>query len=181
MAAAFAARYARAFADVVASAHLDGAALDGQFNDFLGTWDGSKELRELFINPAVPALQKVAILDKLNAKMGLQRELRNLLAVLINNDRIGEVHEVASAWRAEMQERLGIRQAEIVTARELGNQEREELVAGVGKLAGSRIEPTFKQDPSIIGGTVVRIGSTVYDGSVRGRLERLKEALISGQ
>jgi F-type H+-transporting ATPase subunit delta len=180
MAAAFAARYARAFADVVASAHLDGAALDGQFNDFLGTWDDSKELRELFINPAVPALQKVAILDKLNAKMGLQRELRNLLAVLINNDRIGEVHEVASAWRAEMQERLGIRQAEIVTARELGNQERAELVAGVGKLAGSRIEPTFKLDESIIGGTVVRIGSTVYDGSVRGRLERLKEALIAG-
>jgi F-type H+-transporting ATPase subunit delta len=180
MAAAFAARYARAFADVVASAHLDATALEVQFNDFLGTWDGSRELRELFINPAVPALQKVAILDKLNAKIGMQKELRNLLAVLINNDRIGEVHEVASAWRAEMQERLGIRQAEIVTARELGNQEREELVAGVGKLAGSRIEPTFKLDASIIGGTVVRIGSTVYDGSVRGRLERLKEALIAG-
>jgi F-type H+-transporting ATPase subunit delta len=181
MAAAFAARYARAFADVVASARLDAVALDRQFNDFLGTWDGSRELRELFINPAVPSVQKVAILDKLNAKMGLQKELRNLIAVLINNDRIGDVQEVATAWRAEMQERLGIRQAEIVTARELGAQERAELVAGVGKLAGSRIEPTFKLDESIIGGTVVRIGSTVYDGSVRGRLERLKEALVSGQ
>jgi F-type H+-transporting ATPase subunit delta len=180
MAAAFAARYARAFADVVASARLDAAALDRQFNDFLATWDGSRELRELFINPAVPATQKVAILDKLNTKMGLQKELRNLLAVLTNNDRISEVHEVATAWRAEMQERLGIRQAEIVTARELSLQERAELVAGVGKLAGSRIEPTFKLDRSIIGGTVVRIGSTVYDGSVRGRLERLKEALIAG-
>jgi F-type H+-transporting ATPase subunit delta len=180
MAAAFASRYARAFAGVVASAHLDATALDRQFNDFLSTWDGSRELRELFVNPAVPAIQKVAILDKLNAKMGLQRELRNLIAVLINNDRIGEVHEVATAWRAEMQERLGIRQAEIVTARELGAQEREELLAGVGKLAGSRIEPTFKLDESIIGGTVVRIGSTVWDGSVRGRLERLKEALIAG-
>jgi F-type H+-transporting ATPase subunit delta len=180
MAAAFATRYARAFADVVASAHLDAAALDGQFNDFLGTWEGSAELRELFRNPAVAATQKVSILDKLNAKMGLQRELRNLLAVLINNDRIGEVREVAAAWRAEMQERLGIRQAEIVTARELSPQERAELVAGVGKLAGSRIEPSFKLDESLIGGTVVRIGSTVYDGSVRGRLERLKEALIAG-
>jgi F-type H+-transporting ATPase subunit delta len=180
MAAAFAARYARAFADVVASAHLDSAALDGQFNDFLGTWDGSAELRELFMNPAVPATQKVSILDKLNAKMGLQRELRNLLAVLINNDRIGEVHVVAAAWRAEMQERMGIRPAEIVTARELGPQERAALVAGVGKLAGSRIEPSFKLDQSILGGAVVRIGSTVWDGSVRGRLERLKEALIAG-
>jgi F-type H+-transporting ATPase subunit delta len=180
MAAAFAVRYARAFADVVASAHLDATALDAQLNDFLGTWDGSAELRELFINPAVPSTQKVAILDKLNARMGLQRELRNLLAVLINNDRIGLVHEVAAAWRAEMQERMGIRPAEIVTARELSTQERAELVAGVGKLAGARIEPTFKLDKSIIGGTVVRIGSTVWDGSVRGRLERLKEALIAG-
>ncbi|HEY1581250.1 MAG TPA: ATP synthase F1 subunit delta [Terracidiphilus sp.] len=181
MAAAFAARYARAFADVVASAKLDAQALDRQFEDFLATWDGSRELRELFANPAVAATQKVAILDKLNARMGLQRELRNLIAVLINNDRISEVHEVAMAWRAEMQERMGIRQAEIVTARELSDGERAELIAGVGKLAGSRIEPTFKLDPAIIGGTVVRIGSTVWDGSVRGRLERLKEALVSGQ
>lgn len=180
MAAAFAARYARAFADVVSSAKLDAAALDRQFHDFLATWDGSTDLREVFLNPAVPAAQKVAILDKLNAKMGLQRELRNLLAVLINNDRIHHVGEVATAWRAEMQERMGIRQAEIVTARELGATERDELVAGVGKLAGSRIEPTFKLDPAIIGGTVVRVGSTVWDGSVRGRLERLKEALIAG-
>jgi len=180
MAAAFAARYARAFADVVASAKLDAAGLDRQLTDFLATWDGSKELRELFMNPAVPAVQKVAILDKLNARMGLQRELRNLIAVLINNDRIGEVSQVATSWRAEMQERLGIRQAEIVTARQLGEAERAELVAGVGKLAGARIEPTFKLDPGIIGGTVVRIGSTVWDGSVRGRLERLKEALVSG-
>jgi F-type H+-transporting ATPase subunit delta len=180
MAAAFAARYARAFADVVASSRLDATALDRQFSDFLATWDGSKELRDLFANPGVPATQKVAVLDKLNAKMGLQKELRNLLAVLINNDRIGEVQQVAAAWRAEMQERLGIRQAEIVTARELSEGERAELIAGVVKLAGSRIEPTFKLDQSILGGTVVRIGSTVWDGSVRGRLERLKEALIAG-
>lgn len=178
--AAFAARYARAFADVVASARLDAAALDRQLQDFLATWDRSPELREVFLNPAVPAAQKVAVLDKMNAKLGLQRELRNLVAVLINHDRIGAVHEVATAWRAEMQERLGIRQAEIVTARDLNEAERAELVAGVVKLAGSRVEPTFKQDPAIIGGTVVRIGSTVWDGSVRGRLERLKEALIAG-
>ena len=180
MAAAFAARYGRAFADVVASGKLDANSLDRQLQDFLATWDGSRELREVFLNPAIPAAQKVAVLDKLNVKMGLQRELRNLIAVMINHDRTGSVHEVANAWRAEMQERLGIRQAEIVTARDLSEGERAELVAGVIKLSGSRIEPTFKQDPGIIGGTVVRIGSTVWDGSVRGRLERLREALIAG-
>jgi len=126
------------------------------------------------------APQKVAVLDKMNLKLKLQKELRNLLAVLINNDRIGEVREVAQAWRAEMQERQGIRQVEIVTARKLDKQESDKLVAGVGKLAGARIEASFTLDASILGGTVVRIGSTVYDGSVRGRLDRLKEALVAG-
>jgi F-type H+-transporting ATPase subunit delta len=176
--AAFVARYACAFADVVTSAKLDTAALDRQLNDFLGTWDGSQELRELFANPAVAALQKVAVLDRMNAKLGLQKELRNLLAVLIDNDRIGQVHEVAQAYRAELQERMGIRPVEIVSARALSEKDRGGLLAGIGKLAGARIEASFTLDPSILGGTVVRIGSTVYDGSVRGRLDRLR-AVIS--
>jgi F-type H+-transporting ATPase subunit delta len=178
--AAFVSRYACAFADVVAAAHLDTAVIDRQLDDFLATWDGSAELQAFFLNPAVAATQKVDILDKLNVKLGLQKELRNLLAVLINHDRIGHVHDVAAGYRAELQQRLGIRQAEIVTARELGEQERNALIAKVGALAGSRIEASFKLDTAILGGTIVRIGSTVYDGSVRGRLERLKEALIAG-
>ena len=178
--AAFVSRYAQAFLDVVTAAGLDTAAIDRQLNDFLGTWDGSAELRDLFANPAVAAVQKVGILDKLNAKLGLQKELRNLLAVLINNDRIGHVHEVVAAYRAALQERLGIRQAEIVTARELSEQERATLLESVGKLAGEKVEASFKLDKTILGGTVVRIGSTVFDGSVRGRLERLREALVAG-
>ena len=177
--AAFVARYARAFADVVTQEKLDTAALDAQMNDFLLTWDASAELRDLFVNPAVAAVQKVAVLDKMNAKLGLLKELRNLLAVLIKNDRIGEVRDVVEAYRAEMQARQGIRSVEILTARELSEKDREGLVAGVGKLAGAQIQASFKLDKSILGGTVVRIGSTVYDGSVRGRLERLKEALVS--
>ena len=177
---AFVSHYARAFADVVTSAKLDTGAIDRQLGDFLGTWDGSSQLREVFENPAIPAVQKVAIVDKMNARLGMMKQLRNLIAVLINNDRIAHIHEVAAAYRAELQERQGIRQAEIVTARELSDQERTILLVGVGQLAGARIQPTFKLDKAILGGTVVRIGSTVYDGSVRGRLERLKEALIAG-
>jgi F-type H+-transporting ATPase subunit delta len=128
----------------------------------------------------VAALQKIAILDKMNAKLGLLKELRNLLAVLIKNDRIIEVSEVVAAYRTEMQERQGIRSVEIVTARALSEEDRKGLEAGVGKLASAKIQATFKLDASLLGGTVVRIGSTVYDGSVRGRLERLKEALVTG-
>lgn len=178
--AVFAARYARAFADVVTQEKLDTAELDRQMNDFLLTWNASTELRDLFVNPAVATVQKVAVLDKMNAKLGLRKELRNLLAVLIKNDRIGEIRDVVQSYRVEMQERQGIRSAEILTARELSEKDREGLVAGVGKLAGAQIQASFKLDKSILGGTVVRIGSTVYDGSVRGRLERLKAALVAG-
>jgi len=178
--AAFVSRYASAFADVVTAAKLDTAAIDAQLNDFLATWEGSPELREFFENPAIPAVQKVVVLDKLNAKLKLMKELRNLIAVMISNDRIGHVSEVAQAYRKLLQEQLGIRPAEIVTARELDPKEREALVAEIAKLAGSKIEASFTLDSSILGGTVVRIGSTVYDGSVRGRLERLKEALMAG-
>jgi F-type H+-transporting ATPase subunit delta len=178
--AVFVARYARAFADVVNTEKLDTAALDRQLDDFLATWDTSAELRELFVNPAVSVPQKIAVLDNMNVKLGLLKELRNLLAVLIKNDRIGDVKDVAAAYRTEMQERQGIRSVEIVTARELSEQDRTGLVDGVGKLAGAQIQASFKLDESILGGTVVRIGSTVYDGSVRGRLDRLKEALVAG-
>jgi F-type H+-transporting ATPase subunit delta len=178
--AAFVARYAQAFLDVVTDAKLDAVAIDGQLTDFLATWNGSKELREFFLNPAVPSIQKVGFLDTLNKKLKLRKELRNLLAVLINNERIGQVDEVAAAYRKLLQDQLGIRQAEIVTAREISAQERDALMAEVGKLAGARIDASFRLDAAILGGTVVRIGSTVYDGSVRGRLDRLKEALTAG-
>ncbi|MGD0729954.1 MAG: ATP synthase F1 subunit delta [Terracidiphilus sp.] len=179
--AAFVARYATAFLEVVTAAKLDTAAIDGEFADFLATWNGSHELREFFVNPAVPVVEKVRVLDRLNEKLGLKKELRNLLAVLIKNDRIEAVDEVAAAYRRLLQEQLGIRHAQVVTARELDAAERDELIAGIGKLAGSQVEASFTLDASILGGTVVRIGSTVYDGSVRGRLDRLKEALVSGQ
>ena len=147
---------------------------------FSATWDVSLELRAFFSNPAIPVAQKIAFLDTLNEKLHMRKELRNLIAVLIANDRIAHVAEVAAAWRRSLQEQQGIRPAEIITARELGKDERDALTAEVAKLAGAKIDASFKLDKSILGGTVVRIGSTVYDGSVRGRLDRLKEALTAG-
>ena len=176
---AFVARYAEAFADVVNDVKLDTTATDRQFSDFVSTWQGSAELRTFFVNPAVAAPDKIAILDQLSGMIGMQKELRNLLAVLISNDRIGHVAEVAAAYRSIVQRQLGIRPAEIVTARDLTADERSSLVAELTKLAGAKIDPSFKLDSTILGGTVVRIGSTVYDGSVRGRLDRLKEVLTA--
>lgn len=178
--AAFVSRYANAFAEVITAAKLDTVAIDQKLTDFLATWQGSPELREFFENPAIAVNDKVAILDKMNTKLGMQKELRNLIAVLISNNRIAYVSEVAEAYRRLLQDQMGIHPAEIVTARKLDAKEREALLAQVAQLAGGKVDASFKLDESILGGTVVRIGSTVYDGSVRGRLDRLKEALIAG-
>ena len=174
---AFASRYARAFADVVAEFHLDAASVDKQLSDFLASWDGSPELREVFEDPSVPSTQKVAVLDQMKAKLKLAPQVRNLLAVLTDNDRIGAVHEVVEEYHKELQSRLGIHQAEVITARELNDADKSALLGHVADLAKGQVNATFKLDPSILGGVVVRIGSTVYDGSVLGRVVRLKEEL----
>jgi F-type H+-transporting ATPase subunit delta len=175
--AAFASRYARAFADVVAEFHLDAASVDKQLSDFLASWDGSPELREVFQDPSVPSTQKVAVLDQMKARLKLAPQVRNLLAVLTDNDRIGAVHEIVAEYHKELQSRLGIHQAEVITARELNEADKNLLLTHVAELAKGQVNATFKLDPSILGGVVVRIGSTVYDGSVLGRVERLKEEL----
>ena len=177
--AAFVSRYARAFADVVAEFHLEGGAAEKQLNDFLATWDSSPELREVFSDPSVPTIQKIAVLDAMKGKLKLAPQVRNLLAVLVQNDRIGSVHEVVAEYHRELQRRMGIHQVQVTTARKLTAEDKAALLEHVAKLAKGQVEASFALDPSILGGVVVRIGSTVYDGSVRGRVERLKEVLES--
>jgi F-type H+-transporting ATPase subunit delta len=176
----FSARYARAFTDVIFSAKLSFPEVDRQLSDFAATWHGSSELRELLSNPAFPAEQKVAFLDTLNERMGLAPQVRNFIAVMINHDRLSALDEVLADFRREMNASLGISEVEVVTARKLDEVERRQLEEQVGRLAGTRVQAKFEEDSSLLGGAVVRIGSTVYDGSVRGRLQRLKEQLVAG-
>ncbi len=177
--AAFVSRYARAFADVVADFKLDTASVEQQLKDFVATWDSSAVLREVFEDPSVPAVQKIGVIDQMKAKLGLAPQVRNLLAVLVDHNRIGALHEIVAEYHRQVQERLGIFQAEVVTARELQAADKTALLEHVSGLAKGKVNATFRIDPAILGGVVVRIGSTVYDGSVLGRVERLKEVLAS--
>jgi F-type H+-transporting ATPase subunit delta len=176
---AFAARYARAFADVALADRLDPKDVEQQLNDFAATFDGSKDLQELLLNPSLPAARRVSILDLVNRKIGCSPLVRNFLAVLISHERLHALNEILPEFRAEMNRRLSISDAEVVTARQLDPQEQSALEKKVAELAGTRVNATFRQDKALIGGAIVRIGSTIYDGSVRGRLERLKERLAT--
>ncbi|HEY1730255.1 MAG TPA: ATP synthase F1 subunit delta [Terriglobales bacterium] len=176
---AFAARYARAFADVVLDTKLDPVEAEQQLKDFAATFSASKDLREVLLNPSIPTAQRVSILDAVNRRIGCGPKVRNFLAVLISHERLAALNEITEEFRLEMNRRLSISDAEVVTARPLQDQERAKLEREVAELAGMRVNATFRQDKSLIGGAIVRIGSTIYDGSVRGRLERLKERLAA--
>ena len=151
-----------------------------QLDDFAAAWNESAELRQFLESPVFPPAQKVAFLDKLSEKIGLTPLVRNFLAVLIDHDRVGAVSEVIEAYRRDMDERQGIFEVEIVSARQLDDGERRQLEAQVGQVAGGRVKASYREDKSLLGGAIVTIGSTVYDGSVRGRLDRLKEQLVAG-
>ncbi|HEY0784616.1 MAG TPA: ATP synthase F1 subunit delta [Acidobacteriaceae bacterium] len=179
--AGYAIRYARALADVVTQSTgettLDPSAIDMELASFAAAWQESKALRGAFLDPSVAASKKVAILDKLAPRLGLSKTTRNFLAVLSNHDRMEGVTEVLEEYRREMRARLGVAEVAWTTARPLGDEERQALVQRIGALAGAQVDAKFFEDPSLLGGALLRIGSTVYDGTVRGRVQQLKEKL----
>jgi len=177
--AAIAVPYARAFADVVFEAHLNAHDVQRQLDSFVHAWRESADLREVFLDPSFPTEQKIAILDKLNGRLGMATQVRNFIAVLIQNDRTSFLNEVLTEYRKEVNQRLGISEVHVTSARPLEADERQGIEQKVAALTGTQVQATYHEDKSLLGGVVVRVGSTVYDGSVKGRLDRLKEQLAS--
>ena len=177
--ASIAGPYARAFADVVFEAHLNARDVQKQLDDFVGAWHESADLREVFLDPSFPIEQKVTILDKLNARLGMQVQVRNFIAVLIQHDRLNVLDEVLTEYRKEVNQRLGISEVHVTSARPLAADEKQGIEQKVAAMTGTQVQATFHEDKSLLGGVVVRVGSTVYDGSVKGKLDRLKAQLAS--
>jgi F-type H+-transporting ATPase subunit delta len=171
-------RYARALADVIANAKLDASKAVEQLRWLVTAFQESRELREVWESPAIPVEQKHQILDALAAKVGVtDRPLRNFIAVLIEKDRIALLAEIAGQLETELNNRNGRLDAEIVSARELGPEQRSSLVAELCRLTGKIVLPRYATDANLIGGVTVRVGSTIYDGSVRGQLQRIRQQL----
>jgi F-type H+-transporting ATPase subunit delta len=138
----------------------------------------SRELREVWESPAIPVEQKRSVLDALAAKVGVtDRPIRNFIAVLIDQDRISLLAEIAKQLDVELNSRLGRVDAEIVSARELGPEQRTALMAEISRLTGKVVLPRYATDAQLLGGVTVRVGSTIYDGSVRGQLQRIRQQL----
>jgi F-type H+-transporting ATPase subunit delta len=171
--------YARAFADAVFDSHLDASRAVGELHAIAALLKESAELREVWQNPAIPAEQQHRLLDAIAQAEDFSRPVRNFVAVIIDHRRLRFFEPIVQQVEKELDERLGFAEAEIVSARDLGDSEKRSLESQVQKLTGKKVRPQYSRDPSLLGGAVVRIGSTIYDGSVRGQLERIREAISS--
>jgi F-type H+-transporting ATPase subunit delta len=179
MATEYAVRYARALVDVLETSHADIEAAGGELGEFEAAWRESAGLRDVFLDPSIPAGKKVAILDKLNARLGMSKPVRNLLAVIVNHERMEGFEAILEEFRRMVREDLGIDKVEWTSVRPLNEDERRAVEAKVAELTGKRIEATFREDKALLGGALLRIGSTIYDGSVRGRLDGMREKLTN--
>jgi F-type H+-transporting ATPase subunit delta len=175
---ALAERYAGALVDV-ALENKQADQVKGELSAFAAMVRESGELRAFLANPSIARASKHAAIEQIVARMGASRTLRNYLFVIVDQRRAGMLVEIEQAFSRLLDARQGITQAAVTSASALTDAERAELIAVLGKLTGEKVQAQFATDPALIGGAVVRIGSTIYDGSIRTQLERMRARMIS--
>ena len=176
---AVATRYANALADVVtgSSSPVRPPEALSELRAFEGALKESPELHNALVTPAVPIARKRAVVARIAEALGMSRTVRNFLLVLVDHRRIAETGAIADAFEVVLDERLGFARAEISSAAELSEAQRTALGAVLERLTSKRIRARYAVDTALIGGAVARIGSTVYDGSVRGQLQSIERRL----
>ena len=134
-------------------------------------------MREFLGNPSLEPSDKLKVLDAVAARVGMEKTVRNFVAVLMDHTRLDALDEVVAEYKTIADEASGIAEVEIVSAKPLEQDERNLLQWKAGELAGSDVRVSWSEDASLLGGAVIRLGSRVFDGSVRGQLQQMKEHL----
>lgn len=172
-------RYATALADVVIK-----TGETETVRTELKTWEqlisSNDGLQNAFGNPTITYPKKEGILDELIRKSKPSNTTSNFLRLLLKNSRLMELSEIIERFEAVIEDRSGLISAEVTSARDLSDAQKTELKANLEKITGKKAKLNFIVEPDLIGGVVTRIGSTIYDGSVRTQLENLKEELVNG-
>jgi F-type H+-transporting ATPase subunit delta len=171
-------RYARAFAEVTAEHKLPPEKMVAELEQVVALVEESHELRNVLANPAVEHKQKIALLDAIIQRMGATRLLRNFVAVLIDHKRIARIGEIAAQFKQDLDARMGVADARISSARRLSDSERKSLERQLAEVTGKTVRATYAEEAALLGGAVVRIGSTIYDGTLRRRLQKIKEEIV---
>lgn len=169
-------RYGDALADA-ATARNQIEKIDSDVRMFAQMMNSSRELYDTFASPIVSKSDKLRVLNALIERMHPDQMTANLLRTMLSHDRLHYIAEVYEQFRRAINEREGLIVAEVTSAAEVGRAEQENLGRTLERMTGKRVEFKFKTDPSLIGGVVTRIGSVIYDGSVRTQLQEIKEQL----
>jgi F-type H+-transporting ATPase subunit delta len=170
--AGIASRYANALADIVTvgAGGLTAETALAELRAFAAAMGSSPELVNALVSPAVPPARKRAVVGRIADQLQLSRITRNFLFVLIDKRRIASLDDIIQSFETVSDERLGFARADVTSALPLGEPQQHVLSAQLERISGKRIRARYSVDGSLIGGVVARIGSTVYDGSVRGQL-----------
>ncbi len=171
-------RYARALADVIIERGEAGEVL-ANLGSFADLQSGHAELREIFASPVIAVERKRAILNDLLARLDLRPTSVNFLQLLLRNSRLHQLEQMLRALRRELDARSNVVSAEIVTAREMDEAQKSELHQKLTAVTGKQVRLSYRIDPEILGGLVARIGSTVYDGSIRNQLTQMRQRLLN--
>ena len=176
-----AARYARALFDVTLNEKGDPAVIEQQLAAVVEVLTSHDALRTLLENPAFPAPRKRALVAELLTKMPVESVLRKLLLLLAERDRVLLAPMVLDLYRTRVLDYRNVVRAEVTTATPHEAGRAAAIEAGLARLTGKAVLMTTKTDPDILGGVVTRLGGTVYDGSLRRQLERVRQALTNSQ
>jgi F-type H+-transporting ATPase subunit delta len=173
---AVAERYAAALADVAVE-RKNSETVKRNLAAFVEAFSSIADLRNALESPALNAEVKRKVIAEVAGKMGLDEAVRNFIYLVVDHRRTKILPEIEQAFLSELNERLGIVDAEVTSAHELKDDEKRQLSTVVEQRTGKKVEARFQIDGALLGGAVVRLGSTIYDGSVRDQLKRLREQL----
>jgi len=171
-------QYANALADIALAQGAADPAL-GQLIDFREAYTESPELRNFLASPAVDREAKHGVIEKLVARIGASKIVRNFLFVVADHGRMHVLPEIVDSFQDVIRQRQGISEAEVFSAVELSAAQKAEFAFTLERMTGQRIEAKYSLDPSLLGGAVVRIGDAIYDGSVRNRLNEMRSKLTA--
>jgi len=150
-----------------------------QLASFGAAYEQSVELRTFLASPAVSVEAKHAVIEKITGRIGASKIIRNFLFVIADHRRTQLIPEIITTFQQVLRQRQGVAEADISSAVELTAAQKKELAATLARLTGKKIEPKYSLDPALLGGAVVRIGDTIYDGSLRSRLNEMRARLAA--
>ena len=171
-------QYANALADIALEQGASEPVLR-QLADFAKAYQESAELRNFLASPAVEREAKHGVIEKLAGRLGASKIIRNFLFIMIDNQRTTLLPQMLESLQLVLQQRQGVAEANVVSAMVLSDAQKARLQQTFEKLTGKRIQAKYSQDPALLGGALVRIGDTIYDGSLRNRLNQMRARLAA--